>query len=428
MSSIEASATGMPLRRPLAVQLAALNNDEMKSYTQILREIAALEDDRLQGNTGTIISSDYEQLVVNSRDVRAWIRGRYPCISLANIDAILKFFHPNPQPTDQLTGKHVFAALRIMIHVTNGAKIDRDLAFYQPGTRPGVHLFDGFQKSGTWDRPQVIHAPISQNAASGPSTSKPHPSAERPPSSLTRPIVPTEVVRVEAPQRNQAPSPASSSQNVIRVPVAPELRNPSRKDDGERPPKRTSSQHLPALKPTERASAKEPDAKPTPKARDKGLRSGQKRLEAGDIVLGKLEGYPPWPGHVCDPKNIPAEIMKEHLSGEFRWAVRFFPEGDYAWLETKDISHLQQHEITGYLDVSAKTASADLMEAYRIAINPEDWLRSKDQEMQQEEVRTDDGSSPKKRKRSSDQRAEVRVGPPAFTRKPRYISAEGPFR
>lgn len=44
---------------------------------------------------------------------------------------ILKFFHPNPQPADQLTGKHVFAALRIMIHVTNGAKIDRDLAFYQ---------------------------------------------------------------------------------------------------------------------------------------------------------------------------------------------------------------------------------------------------------------------------------------------------------
>lgn len=88
MSSFDASA-GMPLRRPLAVQLAALNNDEMKSYTQILGEIAALEDgDRLQGNTGTIISTDYEQLVVNSRDVRAWIRGRYPSISLANIDAV----------------------------------------------------------------------------------------------------------------------------------------------------------------------------------------------------------------------------------------------------------------------------------------------------------------------------------------------------
>lgn len=171
------------------------------------------------------------------------------------------------------------------------------------GTRPGIHLFDGFQKLGTWDPPQVIHAPISQSAASGPSTSKPHPSAERAPSSLTRPIVTAEVARVEAPQRNQAPSSASTSsaRNVIRVPIAPAVRNPSRGDDGERPPKkisRTSSQHLPALKPTERASAKELDAKHTQKARDKGLRSGQKYLEAGDVVLGKLEGYPPWPGHV----------------------------------------------------------------------------------------------------------------------------------
>jgi hypothetical protein len=95
MSSVDDSI-GMPLQRPLTVQLAALNNDEMKSYTEILREIAALEDSRLQGDTSAIAGTDYERLVVNSRDARAWIRGRYPCISLANIDAILKFFHPIP--------------------------------------------------------------------------------------------------------------------------------------------------------------------------------------------------------------------------------------------------------------------------------------------------------------------------------------------
>jgi hypothetical protein len=156
------------------------------------------------------------------------------------------------------------------------------------------------------------------------------------------------------------------------------------------------------------------------KTRDKGLRSGHKPLEAGDIVLGKLEGYPPWPGHICDAKNIPVEIMKERLSDDLTWAVRFFPEGDYGWLQTKDISHLQPHEIVAYLDVSAKSASADLIEAYQIALNPEDWLRSKDQEVQREEAHTDDGSRSKKRKRSSDLIVGARMAPPAFTRKPRY--------
>lgn len=78
-----------------------------------------------------------------------------------------------------------------------------------------------------------------------------------------------------------------------------------------------------------------------------------------------------------------------------------------------------------YLSVSGQSASTDLIAAYKIALNPKEWLRSKDQEVEQAEARTDDGSSPKKRKRSLDPMA-TRVGPPAFTRKPRYnVSAEG---
>lgn len=162
------------------------------------------------------------------------------------------------------------------------------------GTRPGVHLFDGFQKAGTEGRYPTIPTSTSQNATTGPSMRKSHQSARRVPSSLTRPIQPTEVVRVGAPQRNQESSSASTSTPIF----APEPPNPSPNDDEEQPPTRsqtlvfTPSQRLPPFKPAKQV------VKLIHKTRDKGLRSGHKPLEAGDIVLGKLEGYPPWPGHV----------------------------------------------------------------------------------------------------------------------------------
>ncbi|KAF9227163.1 hypothetical protein BS17DRAFT_450201 [Gyrodon lividus] len=98
-----------------------------------------------------------------------------------------------------------------------------------------------------------------------------------------------------------------------------------------------------------------------------------------DIVLAKVRGFPPWPGMVVNPDNVPAGVSKERPSGKKSTfhCVRFFPVGDYAWLVSKDISRLKEHEIRAYISEPHKK-NGDLLTGYRIALDPEKWEKERE--------------------------------------------------
>ncbi|KAF4567085.1 PWWP domain-containing protein [Pleurotus pulmonarius] len=98
-----------------------------------------------------------------------------------------------------------------------------------------------------------------------------------------------------------------------------------------------------------------------------------------DIVLGKVRGFPSWPGMIVDPAGVPPAVLKERPGKKTTsHCVRFFPRGDYAWLASKDISKLQVHEIQSFLNEPHKK-NGDLMEGYKIALDPKEWEENIDQ-------------------------------------------------
>ncbi|KIK05161.1 hypothetical protein K443DRAFT_675316 [Laccaria amethystina LaAM-08-1] len=98
-----------------------------------------------------------------------------------------------------------------------------------------------------------------------------------------------------------------------------------------------------------------------------------------DTVLGKVRGYPPWPGMVVDPDNVHPSVALERPSSKKAtfYCVRFFPMGDHAWLVEKDMSKLQRHEIESYISEPHKKSS-ELLNGYRIALDPATWLAEKE--------------------------------------------------
>ncbi|KAF9524622.1 hypothetical protein CPB83DRAFT_861008 [Crepidotus variabilis] len=110
---------------------------------------------------------------------------------------------------------------------------------------------------------------------------------------------------------------------------------------------------------------------------------GQKEFRpysVGDPVLGKIRGYPPWPGVIFDPAEAPKNVRNEQPPGKKSPAhcVLFFPSGDYAWIHPKDLSSLKRHEIEAYLADEGKKRNGELREGYRIALDPHEWLSSYD--------------------------------------------------
>ncbi|KAH6885565.1 hypothetical protein BKA70DRAFT_1337292 [Coprinopsis sp. MPI-PUGE-AT-0042] len=102
--------------------------------------------------------------------------------------------------------------------------------------------------------------------------------------------------------------------------------------------------------------------------------------EVRDIVLGKVRGYAPWPGMVVDPDSVPSSVAEERPANKKTtfYCVRFFPTGDYAWLVEKDISKLQPKEINDYVGgAPASRRSGDLLEGYKIALDPTKWIEQK---------------------------------------------------
>ncbi|TFY65264.1 hypothetical protein EVJ58_g2092 [Rhodofomes roseus] len=117
-----------------------------------------------------------------------------------------------------------------------------------------------------------------------------------------------------------------------------------------------------------------------------------------DVVLAKIRGYPPWPGMGERPNA---------KSKKGTWfCVRFFPAGDYGWIVPRDISKLQPHEIQAYINEPYKK-SADLLQGYRIALDPTEWEKEREamptaRRRRATMTRRSPSLRPKKRKRDSE--------------------------
>ncbi|KAJ4491014.1 hypothetical protein J3R30DRAFT_3277408 [Lentinula aciculospora] len=110
----------------------------------------------------------------------------------------------------------------------------------------------------------------------------------------------------------------------------------------------------------------------------KGSKTEVSSYEIADIVLGKVRGYPPWPGRVADPASIPSTVVKERppLKKGVVHCVQFFPAGDFSWLSPKDISKLKPNEIESYIAEHPEVRrSGDLLLGYKIARDPREWAR-----------------------------------------------------
>ncbi|KDQ50035.1 hypothetical protein JAAARDRAFT_51495 [Jaapia argillacea MUCL 33604] len=125
--------------RPLTLHISALNDAEYSVYTTSLHDLAELSE---PGDCDAIRDDAYyERISVGVREVRAWLRGRYPELHVSDLDMILKLFHPTPDPNDYLTGGQFFAVLRLVTHTHEGLGVERGLVFVQahpdlPTSRP----------------------------------------------------------------------------------------------------------------------------------------------------------------------------------------------------------------------------------------------------------------------------------------------------
>ncbi|KAJ7441521.1 hypothetical protein B0H11DRAFT_2096109 [Mycena galericulata] len=103
-------------------------------------------------------------------------------------------------------------------------------------------------------------------------------------------------------------------------------------------------------------------------------KSEPETFDTREVVLGKIRGFPPWPGMVVDPASVPKAVSKERPANKKStvYAIRFFPAGDYAWLPPKELTRLTSEAITAFVQDSSKKGG-ELMEGYRKALDPVAW-------------------------------------------------------
>ncbi|KAH9930465.1 uncharacterized protein BXZ73DRAFT_90288 [Epithele typhae] len=109
------------MSRPLTLHVSALNDAEYAAYTASLHDIVEQPPPAV----------DYDKLQLGVREARAWLRGRYPALTPASIDAILRLWSPDLAPADTMTAGQFFAALRLVYHVLGGREMDPALVFMQ---------------------------------------------------------------------------------------------------------------------------------------------------------------------------------------------------------------------------------------------------------------------------------------------------------
>ena len=77
--SLSSTSTACSMSRPLTLHVSALNDAEFSTYTSSIHDIVEHDASAV---------SDYDKLVVGVREARAWLRGRYPSLPPASLDAV----------------------------------------------------------------------------------------------------------------------------------------------------------------------------------------------------------------------------------------------------------------------------------------------------------------------------------------------------
>ncbi|RSH91891.1 hypothetical protein EHS25_009261 [Saitozyma podzolica] len=157
-------------------------------------------------------------------------------------------------------------------------------------------------------------------------------------------------------------------------------------------PAPTSSK--PASKSKQPASNKKV-ARPKPRASAAGgskKPDESKAFTAGETVLARLKGYPPWRERIRVGTDVrgaltmdlrPSALQLQGPPPKVRaarpgksphiYCVQFFPAGDYSWLNNKEIQPLSSESIRAWLAEPHRKASGGLREAYETARDPTEW-------------------------------------------------------
>ncbi|KAJ7850780.1 hypothetical protein B0H14DRAFT_3137550 [Mycena olivaceomarginata] len=93
-------------------------------------------------------------------------------------------------------------------------------------------------------------------------------------------------------------------------------------------------------------------------------------FNTSDIVLGTVDGFPPWPGEIVDPAMAPDTIKQKKKKNRFAnkstELVRFFPGGEYAWLSPTRVTQLSVTQIEEFVANSGHK-KPQLVNGYRKA-------------------------------------------------------------
>ncbi|KAG1843304.1 hypothetical protein DFJ58DRAFT_747945 [Suillus subalutaceus] len=226
--------------RPLVLHVSALNDLEYNLFTSALNDLAVSPDPNTVHN-----DAHFEAMSVGVREVRAWLRGRYPNLPTTDIDKILKLFYPNLLHTDCLTGGQFFAAFRLVLHAASGKRVDRTLAFVQVHLNPEV-LERSRSRSTSPSKLQLNAPPVhpdrpKQDATSSNSSSPDtnpfrqslesetqHPLSSVPDQSDTPPVIPSRL------QQKISHNPFLVRDKVNGT--DPAQKSPEKRNDGKTPP------------------------------------------------------------------------------------------------------------------------------------------------------------------------------------------------
>ncbi|KAK6977878.1 hypothetical protein R3P38DRAFT_2666063 [Favolaschia claudopus] len=200
--------------RPLSLHSSALNDAEYTLFTE---------------NLSSIVDSDGdpEAQALTIREVRAWMRGRYPAIPAATIDKILALFPSK----DGISGAEFFAALRLVLHVEAGKDVDRALAFVQvhPDSTPAIAI-----------APAIASSSLSQGLAT--------PAEEVPAATTQRhnPFLPPTPSLTRSKTAPPAPAPVLPPRRTVPAPSAPvpPPRHPPLPPRSLSPPKPSTPAHI----------------------------------------------------------------------------------------------------------------------------------------------------------------------------------------
>ncbi|KAJ7830553.1 hypothetical protein B0H14DRAFT_3464693 [Mycena olivaceomarginata] len=98
----------------------------------------------------------------------------------------------------------------------------------------------------------------------------------------------------------------------------------------------------------------------------KKLAASTTAFKTRDIVLGTVDGFPPWPGEIVDPVTAPDAIKAKRFANKNTALVHFFPVGEYAWLAPMRVTHLSVTQIEDFV-ANSRHKKPQLVNGYRKA-------------------------------------------------------------